>query len=126
MEQVKFAIERGCYLEERRQRSRPEFNDQIDEEVLYWVSWIEDNERLSTRAAVEKKDAIQPNFQNNSFDAIDETHRKGIAQMNLRVKVIEKGSTFNTADPFYFAQCVAIESNIVAENISLSKNSKEK
>jgi hypothetical protein len=36
-------------------------NERIDDEVLYRVGRIEDNERLSTRAAVEKKDTLLPN-----------------------------------------------------------------
>jgi hypothetical protein len=35
-------------------------NERIDDEVLYRVGRIEDNERLSTRAAVEKKDSLMP------------------------------------------------------------------
>jgi hypothetical protein len=92
----------------------------IDDEVLYRVGRIEDNERLTTRAAIEKKDSILPNFIYPNVDASDEVHRKAVSQMNLRIKVIEKGSTFN-ADPFHFAQCVALESNIVAKNYDLSK-----
>ncbi len=84
------------------------------------MSRIEENERLSTRAAVEKKDSILPNFDYPYVDAIDDVHRKAIGQMNLRIKVIEKGSTFN-ADPFHFAQCVEIESIIVAKNFDFSK-----
>jgi hypothetical protein len=45
---------------------------------------------------------------------------KAISQMNQRVKVIEKGTTF-AGDPFHFAQCVAKESNIVARDYLLSK-----
>jgi hypothetical protein len=94
-------------------------NERIDDEVLYRVGRIEDNERLSTRAAMEKKDSILPNIDYPTSDASNEVHIKAIAQMNQRVKVIEKGTTFS-ADPFLFAQCIAIESNIVARDFNLS------
>ncbi len=94
-------------------------NERIDEEVLYRVGRIEENERLSTRAAVEKKDTILPNLDYPTSDAPNELHVKAIAQMNSRVKIIEKASTFS-ADPFRFAQCIATESNIVARDFSLS------
>ncbi len=95
-------------------------NERIDDEVLYRVGRIEDNERLSTRAAVEKKDSLLPNIDYPTSDASNDVHIKAIAQMNQRVKIIEKGTTFG-ADPFRFAQCVAIESNIVARDYLLSK-----
>ncbi len=62
-------------------------NKRIDDEVLYRVGRIEDNERLSTRAAVEKKDTILPNLDYPTSDASNELHIKAIAQMNGRVKV---------------------------------------
>ncbi len=95
-------------------------NERIDDEVLYRVGRIEDNERLSTRAAVEKKDSLMPNFDYPTSDVSNEVHIKATAQMNQRVKVIEKGTTFG-GDPFHFAQCVAVESNIVARDYLLSK-----
>jgi hypothetical protein len=95
-------------------------NERIDDEVLYRVGRIEDNERLTTRAAIEKKDSLMPNFYYPTSDASNEVHIKAIAQMNQRVKVIEKGTTF-AGDPFHFAQCVAVESNIVARDYLLSK-----
>jgi hypothetical protein len=95
-------------------------NERIDDEVLYRVGRIEDNERLSTRAAVEKKDTLMPNFDYPTSSASNEVLIKAISQMNQRVKVIEKGTTF-AGDPFHFAQCVAIESNIVAREYLLSK-----
>jgi hypothetical protein len=95
-------------------------NDRIDDEVLYRVGRIEDNERLSTRAAVEKKDTLLPNFDYPSSPASNDVLIKAIAQMNQRVKVIEKGTTF-AGDPFHFAQCVAVESNVVASDYLLSK-----
>jgi hypothetical protein len=95
-------------------------NERIDDEVLYRVGRIEDNERLSTRAAVEKKDSLMPNFDYPTSNASNDVLIKAIGQMNQRVKVIEKGTTF-VGDPFRFAQCVAVESNIVARDYLLSK-----
>jgi hypothetical protein len=87
--------------------------------MKFRVGRIEDNERLSTRAAMEKRDSILPNIDYPTSDASNDVHIKAIVQMNQPVKVIEKGTAFS-ADPFLFAQCIAIESNIVARDFYLS------
>jgi len=101
--------------------AQQQFNDRLENEIIYRLERMETNERLSTRALVEKKDEIRPNAVYSSIDASSETVRKAIVQMSHRVKVIEKGTTFN-ADPFYFAQCVALESNVIARAFDLSKD----
>jgi hypothetical protein len=94
--------------------------DKLDEEVFYRLDRIEDNERLTTRAAVEKCDEVKPNlfYPRNPCD--EDTYRKALIQLNSRVKILEKSMTFKS-DPFNFAQSIASESNTVAKDFSLSK-----
>ncbi len=57
---------------------------------------------------MEKKDSLLPKIDYPTSDASNDVHIKAIAQMNQRVKVIEKGTAFGS-DPFHFAQCVVVK-----------------
>jgi len=98
-----------------------QINDRLDNDLLYRIERIELNERLATRAAVEKKDDIRANLIYSAADADSETFRRAINQMQMRLKVIEKATSANQ-DAFFYAHAIALESNIIAMSHNLSKN----
>jgi hypothetical protein len=95
-------------------------DSRIDEEVLYRIERIEENERLSSRVLTEKRDEIKPLAKYPIRPADEETLRKAISQLNNRVKVIEKSMTYRS-DKYNFVQAVAAESNTIARDYALNK-----
>jgi hypothetical protein len=83
------------------------------EEIAKYVSRIErleENERLTARAQIEKQDAVRPLPTYPRQSASSEVFQKALTATGLAVKVIERKTLFS-ADPFNFIMVLATESN---------------
>jgi hypothetical protein len=86
------------------------------EEIAKYVSRIErleENERLTARAQIEKQDAVRPLPSYPRQGASSEVFQKALTATGLAVKVIERKTLFST-DPFNFIMVLATESNKIA------------
>ena len=98
-----------------------EVHDKIQEDLGVRVRKMEENERLSTRVATEKKDQLTPLAIYPKDDATDNIFNKAMNHLNAAAKTIEKTCSF-AEQPFNFLMQVAAESNQVAGYYRLSKN----
>jgi hypothetical protein len=86
------------------------------EEIAKYVGRIErleENERLTARAQIEKQDAVRPLPTYPRQGASSEVFQKALTATGLAVKVIERKTLFS-ADPFNFIMVLATESNKIA------------
>jgi hypothetical protein len=98
-----------------------EMYDYMDNNLVARIKRIEDQNRLSTRVATEKKDQLIPLPVYPREDASDNHFSKAINHLNSAAKSIEKVCPF-AEQPYNFLMQVAAESNQVAAYYRLSKN----
>jgi len=93
----------------------------IQEKYEPRIKRMEEQEKLSTRVAVEKKDQLVPLPIYPRLDASDEVFTKAIHHLNSIAKVIERTCPFKD-QPFNFLFQIAAESTVIAKNFKLSKS----
>jgi len=103
------------------ERIRSEMLQYIDENYGARLLKIEQNERLTSRAATEKKDALRPCAGHPSQDADPEAVRKAHLQMNLVVRSANLVFDFRKS-PFNWTAFIASESNKISLTHQLSES----
>jgi len=100
---------------------RSEVLNVLETDLVDRVKRIEDNEKLSAKVKMEKKDEVKVNsLYVAEPGASHEVYRKCIQHSNNVVKVIERTVTFQN-DPFNFILLLCKESNKMAMDFNLSK-----
>jgi hypothetical protein len=104
------------YMMEELSASITQTTAQHTEEIVRYkerLERLEENERLSARAQIEKQDAVRPLPSYPRQSATTEIFQKALTATGLAVKVIERKTLF-ASDPFNFIMVLATESNKIA------------